>query len=663
MKTKLLVVAIATALAGCGGSSNTSAPVPVVQAPVAVTVSGTAATGGAFAGALVNITDKTGTVIGTTTTAADGSYTITLPIGATGPFVIQAVRDDITLTSFAADTSSTTLNISPITTLIASRLTISGDPLKLAAEFQANPALLSATNVTAKIAEVVAILQPLLDAIGTTTNPLTGAFTANGTGIDRVLDSLSITITPTGTASTNIEISIKQTTTGFEQPIPLSFTNTTPSVGPLPAVTPTNLVPSGTAPLIADLMSRITACFAVPVADRVNVPDADIAVAADIKAPACKTIFDGNDPANFKSNGNVVGRGPNTRFNGIYAAAATNLVFDRGNYLFSRSNGDLVVGYRTTDSSGNINYDNIVARLSSADNKLHLIGNQYKYGGGIVPYQQLREFFNQPAATYYSTGYDIRIPSNTAISKVVVTSPKGDATTFVNGPGSSNFVVQKGGLPSGTSYIRYRSEYADPATTSDPGLADTGPVFLSPRLADADIATLPQQSTWKFDYYLAANSTTTPDETQYYRTVGRALTIAELKNQPLANLTDANLATLKANTNTSSVIPLGGTGLFQLDWTVGTSALAPTAIKIFGKYSVSSTSRLPFDDGSPVGSSLRTGKIRCAAQSSADTHCSTANGVITFSSSSFLTGLHLFSSDATLHEFTHFYAPYKITIQ
>ena len=663
MKTKLLALAVAAALAACGGSDNPTAPVvPVVQAPVAVVVSGTAATGGAFAGATVNIIDKTGTVIGTTTTAADGSFTITLPLGATGPFVLQAVRDDITLTSIAADTSSTTLNITPITTLIASRLSVSGDPSKLVAELQANPALLSAANVTARVAEIVALIQPLLDAVGTTANPLTGAFSANGTGIDRALDSLSITITPSSTTSTNIQIAIKQITTGGEQPATINFTNTTASIQPLPAIAPASLVSSGTAPLIADLMTRITACFALPVSDRVNVPDAPMAVAADIKAPACKTIFDGNDPANFKSNGNVVGVGPNTAFNGIYRTGATNLVFDRGSYLFSRSNGDLVVGYRTTDSKGNVSYNDIAARLSSVDSKLHLIGNQYNYGGGIVPYQQLREFFNQPAATYYSTGYDIRIPSNTSLAQVVVTSPKGNSTTMVNGSGSSNMVIQKAGAPSGTSYLRFRSEYADPATTSDPGLSDLGPVFLSPRIADADIATLPSQSTWKFEYYLVGNTTSTPDAIQYYKTVGRALTIAELKNQPLANLTDSDVAGLKTSTNVNNVIPVGGNSNIQLDWTVPTGALSPTSIKVFGK-SGTINPKPAFDDSTSVGSTARTGKIFCSTQSTNDFHCSTTNGVTTYASSSFLTGLHLFASDPTLHEFTHFYAPYKITIQ
>ena len=62
----------------------------------------------------------------------------------------------------------------------------------------------------------------LTDAAGNTTDPLNGKLTADGTGNDKVLDSLSITITPSSatagatsadapvTTGVNIEISVKQ---------------------------------------------------------------------------------------------------------------------------------------------------------------------------------------------------------------------------------------------------------------------------------------------------------------------------------------------------------------------------------------------------------------------------------------------------------------------
>src|SRR3989304_2842123 len=66
--------------------------------------------------------------------APAGGPPITLPLSAKPPFVVQAVRDDISLVSVIAEAKDTTTNITPVTNLIASRLSSSGDPAKLAAE-------------------------------------------------------------------------------------------------------------------------------------------------------------------------------------------------------------------------------------------------------------------------------------------------------------------------------------------------------------------------------------------------------------------------------------------------------------------------------------------------------------------------------------------------
>ena len=63
----------------------------------------------------------------------------------------------------------------------------------------------------AKVAEVVTILKPLLQAVGDTANPLTGDFKADGTGHDKVLDAVQVDIHTTATAA-NIEITVKSAT-------------------------------------------------------------------------------------------------------------------------------------------------------------------------------------------------------------------------------------------------------------------------------------------------------------------------------------------------------------------------------------------------------------------------------------------------------------------
>lgn len=667
--TSIILAAVLAACGGGGGGGSDTAPDGSTNTPAATTFKGVAATGAPFADAQIQIIDRTGAVVGTGTTNADGSYSVTLSAGAAAPFVLQAVRDDMTLVSVAPDTSSTTLNITPITNLIAARLSTSGDPEKLAAELQANPTLLSAVNVNAKVEEVVALLKPVLDAVGATANPLTGAFVADGTGSDRALDVLTITITPASATTSNIEVSVKQTLPEGEQPTVLQqFDSNTATLPSLPAVDATKLVTSGTAPLIADLLRRLTACYALPVDERVVTPDATGATAADVKASACKTVFHNDDPASYLSNGKRVGTGHNTAFNGIFRTGATGLVFDGGTYEFTRAGveGDMVVSYRSTDKNGNVQNDSIVVRPdnAAAPTKLRLIGNQYLYEGGVIAYHQLRTFINQPASDYYSTGYDLRVPNEGLFSKVVVTTPKGGKPVLLPTSGLSFMSLAKNGTASGTSFLRIRGEYADTANTGDPALADTAIFFSSQRATNEEIAGYSAQSTWKFEYYLKDNVSGLPDATQYYKTRARALTIPELKTQGMSNLTQDVITDLKAG-STNGVYVVDFTGPAEIDWAVPTGALAPNSIKIFGRGPVpagspAGTKGANFDDSAAVGSTARTGKVFCTKQSPTDTHCTTADNVVSFAPGSVFTGLHLFAREASGREYAHFYATYSL---
>lgn len=661
-------ILLAAALTACGGGGSNTAATQSTTTQSTTTFRGVAATGAPFAGASVVIIDRTGAQVGTGTTAADGSYSITLSAGAAAPFVLQAVRDDMTLVSVAPDTTTTTFNITPITNLIAARLSTSGDPEKLAAELSANPSLLSAVNVNAKVDEVVAMLKPVLDAVGATANPLTGTFAADGTGSDRALDVLSITITPASATTSNIEISVKQALPDGVQPAVQQFASNTATLQPLPAVTAAALVPSGTASLIADLMGRLTACFALPVEERVLTPDASAATAADVKAAACKTVFHNDDPASFLSNGKRVGTGPNTAFNGIFRTGATGVVFDRGTYEFTRAgaDGDMVVAYRNTDKNGNVQNDSFVVRPDNAASptKLRLIGNQYLYDGGVNAYHQLRTFINQPASDYYSTGYNLHVPNAGLFSKVVVTTPKGGTPTLIPTAGLSYLALAKNGSSTGTNFLRVRGEYVDTANTGDPAAADTTMFFSSQRATNEEIAAYGAQSTWKFEYYLKGNTSGVPDATQYYKTRARALTIPELKAQGLAHLTQDVLTDLKAG-SASGVYLVNFTGPAEIDWTVPTGALEPNSIKVFGRGPVPAgsppgTKGASFDDSTAVGSTARTGKIVCTKQSPTDTHCTTTDNVVSFAAGSVFTGLHLFAREASGREYAHFYATYSL---
>jgi hypothetical protein len=662
----VLLVAMLSACGGGGGST----PVAAVPAPTTFTVAGTAATGAALDGATITITGSDGTTYPAAgdppvLTGTDGSYTVTLPLTAKPPFVVSALRNDISLVSVVPEAKDTTTNITPVTNLIASRLSSSGDPSKLAAEIQADPSLIDLAKVTAKVAEVVALIQPLMDAIGDSTDPLNGNIQAAvqaGTGADKLLDSLAISITPSSDKTVNIEVSVKQKLAEGEQPTVVAFSGGTGATAPaaaLPTVAATDLVPSGNAALIDDFLKRMTACYALPQAERVK-PGGN--AAADIIAPTCLDIFSGQDPTKFLSSGSVVGNP------GAYAAIFfmtddhARPTFDLGSYEFTRGDGDLVIAFRGTSGADLTYYTGVLRQ--DADGKLRSIGNQYKYNGAVNAYHQLRTFINETGADYYSTGYNLYVSQTADVAtvvKVVVTSPKGN--TFLLRPltGSAYFPmikVDSAGkeTQTATSFLRLERAYVDSANSADPQDADaTNNFFSKTRYADADIVAIPKQARWKFDYY---SSETTIDATQYFTTRSRAMTIPEMQTQSLATLTADTITGMKNNTKVNAS---GGLywptpvspDLINLSWEVPAGALAPTQIQAFGGATVKGVS-IKFNDSAAVASSATTGTIAC---SGAD-HC-TADGHFLPGG---IGGVHLWATTPAGQQFAHYYSVSNIVI-
>lgn len=669
----LLVTSAALAtLVACGGGGGGTAAIPT---PAPVTLSGVAATGAAFTDAVVTVIDSTGATVGTSApVGTDGVFNVTLTAGAKPPFVLIASRTTAegqvqSLVSVLASPTATVANITPITNLIASLLSPSGDPAKLSTELTAGTAQITPATVAATVQEVQTVLATLLTATGTTnTDPLSGSFAVNGTGYDLLLDSVQISIVPTSTTSSNIEVAVKQQLPDGTQPVTVQFASTATTIPSLPAVNSSTLVASGTSVLISDLLSNLSACYALQLADRVT---SGGTTAADIIATACKNVFFGNNPGSFLSNGNVVGR--NRAFNGIFTDGGTGVVFSQGTYEFTRNNGDLVIGYKAKDRFNNETFDTFVVRLDTAEGKLKLIGNQYAYPGGVTAAHQLRQFItlNQADYNYYSAGYAIKISDvkggmgvgGSIFDKVIVTTPGGNTVTLKPSVGSPdlNLVKALSTSASGTRFIRLRSEFANAAVSGDISKMDTSLFFASPQLTNADIAAIPAQSVWKFEYYLVSGVPTTP---QYYKTRSRALTIAELKLQGLAQLGAGPISYIQSH-------PGGFTGSFALptngpadgiDFTVPTGALPVTEIKIFGRYfdPIAKTG-IGFDDAVQIGSTARTGTIMCTKASSGDNHCSTTvPGAYATGTNG--TGVNLFARDASIREYNSFYAAYQLTL-
>lgn len=686
-------VALAATLAACGGGGGGTTSGGVAPPAATVTLTGVAATGAAFTGAVITVIDSRGQTVGTSQPVGDtGGYSITLSAGAVAPFVLVATRTDAngaseTLVSVVPSASTTTANITPITTLIASRLSPNGDPTQLDDALTAGTVTITPQAVADTVTEVQAILAPLLSATGTdAVNPLTGTFSTDGTGYDRLLDSLAITFIPASTSSTNIEVSVKQLSADGSQPTSVSFSSDTSTPPALPTIDAANLPAAGLSVKIANFLQALTACYAVPFEQRVNGATSGVnavtGAAADVIAPACRNVFSGNDPANFRNNGGVVGRDAsnNGAFSSLFRRAATGASFSQGAYEFTRADQSIVISYKNRAPDGSESYDTFVVK-DDGDGVLRLIGNQYQYGGRVAAYHQRRNFItlNQSAYDYYSTGYSIDIPNDQVsgsprFDRVLVTTPNGAVLTF-KPSGNSSFLglVKADSTITGTSFVRLRSEYADTTLVAPHPRDIDGTLFFVPTdRSEADLAAAKAGGTWKFDYFLAGNVGATPDATQYYKNRARALTIGELRTQGLAPLSPTLIGEIAAGANPigqprpgqltfgANEIALIGTDGGGAGWSVASGQLPPTSITLFG-----TLSGVRFTDSQTVSSTARGGTVPCSRQGGSDTHCYN-NGDGTFgpgfAAGATLNGLHLFARDPAGREYANFYAMYQLVL-
>ena len=191
MKTKHLFLtglaaAVLTACGGGGGDSTTTAP-------AATKITGTAAVGAALGGATVQAKCATGS--GTATTAADGSFTLSIG-GATRPCVLSVkTPDGTTLHSVVEAGTGTTAvaNITPLTELVTASLA-QGSTTAFFDQFDATAqAKLTSDNLTSATEAVRLVLTGVVDltSVDPLKDPLVAANGANaGNAQDKLLDQL-----------------------------------------------------------------------------------------------------------------------------------------------------------------------------------------------------------------------------------------------------------------------------------------------------------------------------------------------------------------------------------------------------------------------------------------------------------------------------------------
>lgn len=289
---------LAAGLAACGGGSGNDEP----EQPAATQLRGVVATGAAVAGATVTVSDADAATANVTATAgADGSYAADVSalrapflVRASGTLNGEAVTLAAVVPSVAANADNTA-NVTPLTNAVATLIAPAGDIAQLD-----SPSALAGAATAGNVGNASALLVNTLRsdaaiaaALGSGFDPLTTAFSANGSGIDAVLSQLEVTATASGVSIANLSAPIGA---NGAAPPPVVLT---PALVATPAAAPP-LPASSTDPLptsarLRELAAKLQACLALPVSGRVTM---DAAGKVSAVSPTCDFA-----PAGWRSNG------------------------------------------------------------------------------------------------------------------------------------------------------------------------------------------------------------------------------------------------------------------------------------------------------------------------------------------------------------------------
>jgi hypothetical protein len=312
----------------------------------------------------------------------------------------------------------------------------------------------------------------------------------------------------------------------------------------------------------------------------------------------------------------------------------------------------MLVSWSNTTTTGDLLF--LRAVLVPQNGALKAIGNQYDFGFRVRAWSELREFLNTPDLSYRDSGFTVNVDNTvrngvSLFDRAVVTAPNGTKTTFRPQAGLSFMsVVRSDGTLTGTSVLRLAGKFLDPNRTTAPRNLTGENVFWASNPGDGSntdwteeqIAGMNNLGRWRADFFLAGNTGTTPDFTQFATTTVRAFTPREIARQPFVDLTADYRAGLVAGSASTASFALAEGSRISPSWAVPAGAIPPTTAQAQGFVSGSGAR---WNDSLLVSPASRTTTIQCSAQSVGDAHCSGTTG--TYSSLARLNLIQLTGND------------------
>lgn len=270
-----IAAAVAAALAGCGSDDGGSA------APPPTTLKGTVAVGAALPGATVTVQDAdAATADVTATAAADGSYSIDVS-ALKAPLLLRASGtlngEPVSVVAVVPELSgnaANTANVTSLTHAVAALIAPGGDLNALnSAQTIGQIRPQSVVDASALVVNTLKSNPAFASLLPANFDPTKTGFSANGAGVDAVLDQVQVEAGGGVVTLTNLTAASAE---GSAPPAPVQLTPqqvATPNQAPQlpPSEAPSNLPSSAEMLAIA---KKLETCLALPLEQRVTL-DAD----------------------------------------------------------------------------------------------------------------------------------------------------------------------------------------------------------------------------------------------------------------------------------------------------------------------------------------------------------------------------------------------------
>lgn len=431
-------------------------------------ISGTAAVGSALSEATIKVYDSKGVEVGSGTSDATGQFSIALQSVGSPPYVLKLTSGEISLHAMHGDANNGTANITPISNAVVAMLSSTGSADEMLNNLKAGGTAPTKEQLDSKQEMVSAALESISAAAGVKEDIFKKPFTTNGSGVDKLLDSLAINASADGVSKkANVQIALKVATDPVDPAVSMpvinisSDTSKTEAVAEkvrVGAISANDLPSSNAADLYKDLLANLNACYKDAPSVRTN-------GSSTVTSDACKKIFLNNDPTQYLNYGQRLGS--TAQFGGMftYAGEVLFMPVDKP-YLVQDLNGSkrgdgigrAIVALSWVNENGN--RENIMLYTTKYTHNgkeiLGLSGDRNTYGWTVNSHNQKREFplRGNTGLDYVTGSYLVSVrdvisnsTSKSVVKYATVISPSGKKIIMasVNGGAARDLAICKKG--------------------------------------------------------------------------------------------------------------------------------------------------------------------------------------------------------------------------